>query len=103
MMEPRGGLAHTPWGNPGTASESNMVHNSQRNIFFTRMHSSRMRTVHCSSRRWGDAFQHALGRGGDVYPSMHWAGGDVYPPVPWTEFLTHAWESITFLQLRYGR
>ena len=102
MMEPREGSAHTPWGNLGTATESNMVHNSQRNIFFTRMHTSRMRTIRCSGRQWGDAFQHALGRGGCV--SQHALGRGCLPlPIPWTEFLTHAWENIIFPKLRYGR
>ena len=55
------------------------------------MHSSRMRTVRCSSHLGGVCLgdvcipactgqgvcvsQHALGRGVCVYPSMHWAGG----------------------------
>ena len=40
-------------------------------IIQTRMHSSRMRTVHYSGRRGG------------VYPSMHWAGWGVYPNMHW--------------------
>ena len=37
--------------------------------------------------------------GGGVYPSLYWGR-----PLPlWTEFLTHACENITLLQLRCGR
>ena len=48
----------------------------------TRMHSSRMRTVRCSSRMPGGVCL-----------------GGVHLP-PWTEFLTHTCENITFPQLR---
>ena len=44
------------------------------------MHSSRMRTIHCSGCRGvGGVSQHALGRVGCVYPSMHFAGGWCLP------------------------
>ena len=75
----------------------------------TRMHSSRMRTVRCSSRMPGGC----LPRGAKVYPSgclpmgclptgvSASGGGGCTPPLPpWTEFLTHGCENITFPQLR---
>ena len=77
----------------------------------TTMHSSRMRTVRCSSHRPGGLVVSAQ-RGGGVYLGRCLPRGclprGVYrgslprgctPPV-WTEFLTHAYENITFLQLR---
>ena len=94
---------------------------------WTRMHSSRMRSVCCSGRRGG-----CLPIGGvvctggwwvggvcplggvcprGVSPSLYWAGvvsapvqaGIHTPPPHWTKFLTHACENITFPQLRCGR
>ena len=68
---------------------------SRQKVCLTRMHSSSMRTVRCSS---------GPGRGGGVCPEGGVcpggsALGGVHPP-PWTEFVTHACENITFLQLR---
>ena len=62
------------------------------------MHSSRIRTVCCSGCLMAEG---CLPRGvsalGGVYP------GGVHPP--WTEFLTHACENCTFLQVvfAYGK
>ena len=91
----------------------------------TRMHSSRMRTVHCSSHvpgRGVSAQGVCLSRGvcvclprGDVCPGGVCPGGCLpggcvclggclpggcTPPPLWTEFLTHACENITFPKLR---
>ena len=43
-------------------------------IIWTRMHSSRIRTVFCSGRR-GACRPACTGQGACMYPSMHWAGG----------------------------
>ena len=85
----------------------------------TRMHSSRMRTVRCSSRLLGVEVGRLSARGvglGRVCPEGMSAqtvgvcpdGGQCLsqcmlgytPPPPWTEFLTHTCENIAFLQLR---
>ena len=85
------------------------------------MHSSRMHTAHSLTVSWGDVCP-----GGWPIPSCIWcylyavpdpteteeqcsclySGGHVtwqvilgYTPALWIEFLTHAWENITFLQL----
>ena len=60
-------------------------------VYVTRMHSSGMSTVRCSGRLGGGC----LPRG--------WRGPSawgVYTSPMWTEFLTHAYENITFPQLR---
>ena len=67
------------------------------------MHSSRMRTVPCSGRRGGGV----AARGGvciqGVCPGRCLLEGGVSQHALWTEFLTHAYENITFPQLRCGR
>ena len=69
---------------------------------YTRMQSSRMRTVRCSSRLLlgGVCSGGCLPRG-DV---SQYAPRQTLPLPPlWTEFLTHASENITLPQLRCGR
>ena len=64
----------------------------------TRMHSSRMSTVRCScSGRLGGGGGVCLGAVCPGRGCVCVSGG--YTPSLWTEFLTHACENITFLQL----
>ena len=58
-----------------------------------RMHSSRMRTVRCSSR--------LLGGGWDVCPGVCVPGRVCTPPRLWTQFLTHACETLSFHNFVY--
>ena len=66
------------------------------------MHSSRMRTVHCSSRLlggpvcpWGCLPRGVFAEGGSCIPACTEEG----PPM-WTEWLTDGCKNITFPQLR---
>ena len=63
----------TPWLPRGHASK-------WQNHSWTRIHSSRMRTVRCNGRRGGGCLP------GGVYPSMHRGR---HPPNLWTEWQTH--------------
>ena len=60
----------------------------------TRIDSSRMHTVCCSGRLRGGGVCLGCVSAGGVY-----LGVCVHLPSTWTEFLTHACENITFLQL----
>ena len=70
----------------------------------TRMHSSRMRTVHCSGRLMGVCLPEEVclpwgsGRRG-VSAQEGVSAQGVYTPL-WTAFFTCACENITFLKLR---
>ena len=102
--------------------ESSTKHHFHGHIFmkWTRMHSSRMRTICCSDRGvcvclWGSAQGGSLPRGsssqGGCLPGgvcwgclpggVCWGGESQHAlrqtaPPPWTEFLTHTCQNITF-------
>ena len=69
----------------------------------TRMHSSRMRTAHSSSRPRGVSTRHPPGTRPPWEQTPPWStpplGPDASPP--WTEFLTHAYENITLPQTSF--
>ena len=97
-------------------------YHKMRPQIITRMHSSRMRTVHCSGHlgggglpRWVSAWGGVSAQGDLLLWTEFLSGGGcltgggsawgclpggVHLPLLWTEFLTHACENITFPQLR---
>ena len=81
---------------------SNTVsHTVLGNLYQTRMHSSRMRTVRFSGRRGGLASGQEGCLPGGVCPGGCLPGGRGFtPPLLWTEWLTDRCKNITFPQLR---
>ena len=81
-----------------------LVRLADQNYIATRMHSSRMCNICCSGRLgvWGCLPRGCLPGGsvqGSCLPRGCLPRGCTPPPL-WTEFLTHAFENITFPQLR---
>ena len=80
------------------SSSEHRVGSIRKTSIWTRMHSSRMRTVCWSSRLGGGGLPICLP--GDVCPEGSAQGSVYLPHLPCLkEFLTHACENITFAQL----